>query len=336
MRFPILSRAVSVFLLSAVLPILAFSPALVRAVERGGVEDRLSYYSDYFSFVGADSRGRVAFALDTNRGQDGAEFQAEHFAALHEEHGGWQDVHGSGAFPNPEGTLETIPDSAYFRFTGAPEEGMVIESPQNDLILRIQPVTIHLSRDLKRRFRRMGSAPASLEWGGRMLKGRVIYEFLHYDNWNRLTRRYWGYWRDFQGFYLVVGDTASEEKGDFYLASRKARGDRSKKRVVDGFAVLDRKAIRLQDAEIAVKRRDLALGFYRWPRQWVGQWPAGENKSGIRFRFRRFDRRSFGNWVIGGFAMSIVAGSSLIKASPSRSMASVSSSNKKVPDHATF
>ena len=58
-------------------------------------EERLAYYSDYFSFVGLDDRGRVAFALDTNRGQDGAEFQAEHFVVLHDETDGWQKLGGN-------------------------------------------------------------------------------------------------------------------------------------------------------------------------------------------------------------------------------------------------
>src|SRR3989454_1248443 len=45
----------------------------------------LIYVSDYFSFVGADQEGRVAFALDNNRGRDGEAFQAEHFVVLHDE-----------------------------------------------------------------------------------------------------------------------------------------------------------------------------------------------------------------------------------------------------------
>ena len=39
----------------------------------------LHYVSDYFSFIGQEDRGHVAFALDTNRGRDGKEWQAEHY-----------------------------------------------------------------------------------------------------------------------------------------------------------------------------------------------------------------------------------------------------------------
>jgi hypothetical protein len=50
--------------------------------------------SDYFSFVGADEQGHVAFAIDNNRGRDSNAYsnayQAEHFyAVLHDEHHGW-------------------------------------------------------------------------------------------------------------------------------------------------------------------------------------------------------------------------------------------------------
>ena len=46
------------------------------------------YYSDYFSFIGEDEYGKVAFALDNNRGRDGDTWQAEHFVVMHDEHRG--------------------------------------------------------------------------------------------------------------------------------------------------------------------------------------------------------------------------------------------------------
>ncbi len=46
---------------------------------------KLTYYSDYFSFIGRDDQGMVAFALDNNRGQDKDSWQAEHFVVLHDE-----------------------------------------------------------------------------------------------------------------------------------------------------------------------------------------------------------------------------------------------------------
>jgi hypothetical protein len=295
--------------------LLIFSSAffLMGAFEGARGDERLAYYSDYFSFAGADDQGRVAFAIDTNRGQDGDDFQAEHFVVLHDKHLGWQDIRGSGSFPNPERVLEKVPDSRYFRFNGKPRSGMVIESSINSLALRIQPIDIHLSSNLKDRERWIGSASATLTWNGRALGGRVIYEFLHYDNWNRLTRTYWGFWKDFHGFYTVVGDGITGSSGDFYLTSQLADGDQQKQHAVDGYTILEGNTFRLKDAAIRVEKSSMALGFYRWPEQWSGSWPApsatsGKEKGKITFRIHQIERKSFGNWVIGGFAMSVVEG----------------------------
>ncbi|HZC68106.1 MAG TPA: hypothetical protein VE201_05760, partial [Nitrospirales bacterium] len=97
----------------------------------------LIYVSDYFSFVGADQEGRVAFALDNNRGRDGDAFQAEHFVVLHDEHKGWIDVSGNGPYDNLRKELDRIPDSPSFQFVGVPEAGLTITSTPNQLTLRI-------------------------------------------------------------------------------------------------------------------------------------------------------------------------------------------------------
>ena len=170
------------------------------AVAKASPEERLTYYSDYFSFIGLDDRSRVAFALDTNRGQDGDEFQAEHFVVLHDETDGWQKPDGNGLFPNPDGRLASIPDSVHFRFTGLPGTGMVIESPANRLVLRIKPIPMVIDRQYLNDTYRMGSAPATLNWRDRSLRGRVVYEFVHFSNWNRLTRTYVGFWKNFHGY----------------------------------------------------------------------------------------------------------------------------------------
>ena len=82
------------------------------------VSSTLIYVSDYFSFIGSDSQGRVAFALDTNRGRDGSKYQAEHFVVLHDERQGWVAVEGIGSYPNPKRELAGIPDSAFFTLRG--------------------------------------------------------------------------------------------------------------------------------------------------------------------------------------------------------------------------
>src|SRR5690348_9200299 len=95
----------------------------------------LIYVSDYFSFVGEDHKGHVAFALDNNRGRDGDAYQAEHFLVLHDERQGWVKLAGNGLFQNTKGDLRTIPDSPFFRFQGTPRTGLTITSDMNHLTL---------------------------------------------------------------------------------------------------------------------------------------------------------------------------------------------------------
>lgn len=70
---------------------------------------RLTYYSDYFSFIGRDDQGMVAFALDNNRGQDKDSWQAEHFVVLHDEKTRWQPAKGSGPYENQFGAARAYP-----------------------------------------------------------------------------------------------------------------------------------------------------------------------------------------------------------------------------------
>lgn len=107
----------------------------------------LVYVSDYFSFVGADERGHVAFAIDTNRGRDGDAFPAEHLSiVLHDERSGWVDLTGQGRYENATRELLPIPDSPAFRFVGQPETGVTIAIAVNDLTLRIDPMIERVRR----------------------------------------------------------------------------------------------------------------------------------------------------------------------------------------------
>ncbi len=271
-------------------------------------QERLAYYSDYFSFIGADDRGRVAFALDTNRGQDGVEFQAEHFVVLHDETDGWQKLDGNGSFANPAGKLLSIPNSVHFHFQGLPGTGMIIESPANRLALKIQPIPMVIDRHYLNDRYRMGSAPATLNWRDRSLRGRVIYEFVHFNNWNRLTRTYFGFWKNFHGIYLMTIDPVTKAPGDFYLHSQQSNKRKSLVGLVDGFAVIDGNILHLRDTQIRVGSKRPALGFYLWPNSWTGHWQNETKSERIEFSLRLTERKTFGNWVLGGFAMGIVKG----------------------------
>ena len=263
--------------------------------------EALLYISDYFSFVGEDERGHVAFVLDNNRGQDGDAYQAEHFSMLHEEQTGWIEVAGNGAYENVDRELITIPNSDFFRFTGIPREGITITSAPNHLVLRIDPIPGFLDRTEDQARFWMGSAPAVLEWGDRTLKGRIIYEYLYKPDFNRLTRTYWGLWKDFQGFYLSTG-----RNGDFYLHSQQSEKIASLVGRLVGFSVFEGRLDKMDDIRFEVLQRKFTLGFYRWPTEWRMTW-TGNAGSGF-MQFKLTDRHVLSNWVIGGFAMGIVQG----------------------------
>ncbi len=126
----------------AALPLLTLAAAGCSgdSVAQEPATSTLVYVSDYFSFVGADQEGRVAFALDNNRGRDGEAFQAEHLVVLHDERKGWIDVLGNGPYDNLKKELDRIPDSPSFQFAGVPEAGLTITSAPNRLTLQINPM----------------------------------------------------------------------------------------------------------------------------------------------------------------------------------------------------
>ncbi len=122
MRRSILSVLITIALALPITSSHAQSEPVDRAAS--GAEElpatHLIYVSDYFSFVGQDSQGHVAFAFDNNRGRDGEAYQAEHFLALHDERQGWIALDGNGFFDNTKHDLKTIPDSPSFLFQGPP------------------------------------------------------------------------------------------------------------------------------------------------------------------------------------------------------------------------
>lgn len=269
-----------------------------------GVASTLLYYSDYFSFIGEDEKGRVAFALDNNRGRDGDSWQAEHFVVLHAEQEGrqgWTTVAGNGSYKNQKHELQTIPDSAFFQFEGKPSEGITIHSPKNRLSLKLEPIPFRLKRTHKGGQFLMGSAPGVLEWKGRTLKGRVIYEYLHMPDFNRLTRKYPGMWKDFHGLYAWV-----EGGGDLYIHHQ--QGELFKPLVGElvGFAFLDGKDVALEDLRVEVLETQQAKGTYRWPIHWQGGWTI--NTKPATFDLKLSELNAISNWVVGGFSMGIITG----------------------------
>jgi len=261
----------------------------------------LIYVSDYFSFIGQDNQGHVAFALDNNRGRDGDAYQAEHFLVLHDKRDGWITLTGNGAYENLTHELRVIPDSPFFQFQGTPGTGMIITSAPNRLTLTIEPIPQRTGNRHNSAVTWMGSAPAVLTWNGRTIPGRVIYEYVMMPDFNRLTRTYWGMWNEFQGLYLMA-----DHQDDVYVHSQMSERIAPLVGMLVGFSAFADLTESMKDLNVVLLERDWAWGFYRWPTAWRITWTGP--KGPAMLTLKQTKRQNIANWVIGGFAMGIVQG----------------------------
>jgi hypothetical protein len=260
------------------------------------------FVSDYFSFIGADGKGRVAFAIDNDRYRSGSEFTADAHVVLHDEHLGWIAVSGAGSYDNTKKELLRIPDSPSFKFSGDVNKGIILDSPRNDLKLSVAPMIERLSRLGVESVFSLGSAAATLKWRDRTIRGRVIYEYIFQKNLSPWYSWFSGlFYNDFQGLYLMTDDG-----GDFYFRTSNGEAWSELGEKVLGFQVLGSDSEVLKDLRIEVLERSCAFGLYRWPKTWRVSW---RGKKGIgTLSAQVVDQRTVTNWLIGGFAMGVVTG----------------------------
>jgi hypothetical protein len=260
------------------------------------------FVSDYFSFIGTDERGHVAFAIDNDRARHGKRFVADAHVVLHDEHEGWIDIRGGGSYKNKGEELLSIPDSPYFQFTGEVKNGITLRSPQNLLELTVDPMIERVCRTGSESIYSMGSTSATLKWKDRSIRGRVIYEYIFMKNLSPWCSFVSGlFYNDFQGLYLMTIDG-----GDFYLhTSRNEAWSKTVEREL-GFHVSDEQNESLEDLKIEAPERTLAFGFYRWPHAWRVSWRSGKGQGSLSIKV--MDRKVITNWLIGGFPMAIVRG----------------------------
>ncbi len=264
----------------------------------------LAYVSDFFSFVGRDAVGHVAFALDNNRGQDGDTWQTEHLLILlHDEQKGWQKLEGAGPYENTKKTVLQIPNSSYVEFTGDLATGLTIKHLESQLTLQVQGLHKHvLRREGDSRYQ-MGSAAATMTWQGRTLTGWVIHEHLEMVDFNRLTHQYFDLWTESYGLYAWM-----ENSSDFLTVHQQAEHTPLTPLIGNsvGFTETNHIGEPLQDLQLTVKDSTQAMGFYQWPQGWKGQW-TGQHGSGS-LDVQISDLQVISNFILGGLAMGIIQG----------------------------
>ncbi|MCK6447205.1 MAG: hypothetical protein L6Q99_12520 [Planctomycetes bacterium] len=286
----------------------------LAAAPQEAAKTRYEYRSDFVSFVGRDERGRVAFALDTNRGRDRESFQAEHFGVLYAEGTGWAELAGNGEVANTKKELAAITSSKHYEYTGAPSSGLVIAGKTNELVLTIEPFTAHTHRERKTATFDTGSAAATLTWKGRTLVGRAIWEGCYLPDTNLIADPDMDFFGDgWHGLYALVEPRADAPKattttpalGDLRL--HLAAGDVSKLVLPQqGFLQLDGDARLAKKLEFTPSDWSQGSGFFRWPARWRATWLDREKPAKVDLAL--VDREVILTWVVGGFAVAIAKG----------------------------
>lgn len=290
----------------------------LAAAPQDVAKTRYEYRSDFLSFVGRDERGRVAFALDTNRGRDRDRFQAEHFGVLYAEGTGWVELVGNGDVPNSKKELAAITSSKHYEYSGSPRSGLVVAGKTNELELTIEPFAVHTHRERKAATFDTGSAAATLTWKGRTLVGRAIWEGCYLPDANLIADPDMDFFGDgWHGLYAVVdaradtpgSATTKPPLGDLRL--HLADGDISKLVLPQqGFLQLDGEARLAKKLEFTPSDWSQGNGFFRWPSRWRANWLDRERTAKIDLALE--DREVILTWVVGGFAVAIAKGELVI------------------------
>ncbi len=284
--------------------------ALPQAESPAPKPAKQEYTSDFVAFVGADTEGKVIFALDTNRGRDKQKFQAEHFAVLYDEKAGWVELSGNGEYPNPSSALTAIPDSKHYRFEGAPEKGWTIIGAENQVKLAVDALVLRTRSNVGADEFVTRSAAATLTWKQRTLRGRAIYEWTRLVEKNLITDPSTGTFGDgWHGAYLLAGDggelRAHLTDGDV----KELLHERSGFLVTGGSIGVGGKSgfgAELSKLEFEPARWAQGRGFYRWPTRWNLSWGEGAAKAKAVLSISH--RENIANWGVGAFGVAVVEG----------------------------
>jgi hypothetical protein len=220
---------------------------------------------------------------------------------MYDEKEGWVDLEGSQHYENSDELLERIPDSAFFQFRGSFEAGTTMLSAVNAVMMTVGPLPRVLHRENADGIFWVGGAPATLEWKGRRLQGRVLAEYLQRHNWNRFTADFTANWRNFNGLYLMTDADA-----DFYMHYHEREGGSDLTGRLVGLASWGTPApIAHIDFRI-IESEPADGGKYRWPTRWQVDFQHGDKV--YRLSLERRTQKHISHWDTGGFAMSVVSG----------------------------
>lgn len=287
-----------------------------------GCHQGRAFYSDYISFVGADSRGRVGFAIDDDRQINGSGKEVEIHVMMHDESTGYISLAGNGTFKTPGSNLIPLASTKEFQFLplqtsafnrsqSARKQGFRLISKVNGLSLRVEPIVDRIGQQTRDGKIEIGSASATMKWSGRLLKGRVIYEYVVIPRLPSLYALVSGlFYNDFAGLYLKVG-----QNGDYYsFSSRKSSFGNLDlwNRLQDGMFVspnpMPRQSVdaHISNFKIKTTKRRWAGGFFSWPTSWSATWQSHSNECSLHARV--VDHRDIKWWLIGGYSMDVVSG----------------------------
>ena len=280
------------------------SPEEVAEIESRIAEAEVAMFSDYYSFVGLDQRGWIAFAIDNNRQRAVGRYEADHATFMYDGESGFVDIAGYGKYETEDQALLHVPDSPDFTFERSETE-TIVKSTKHDLTLRFGALNAHFHENKPDASIIMGIAPATLSWQGRELTGDIVGERLGFKDFDRrdmgsmLAKQSLSN-RSFQGLYLMT------EYGEIiYLrASTMEMGLVGGPSAV-GFGQYGDHSGMLSSLSITADQWRSAPGLYKVPRAWTATW--GTDRKYL-LTLAEVDSKVYTNWGLGGFVMSFVEG----------------------------
>ncbi len=281
-----------------------------------------AFYSDYISFVGQDPSGHVSFAIDDDRWQSGKGHKVEIHVVLHDEIKGYVSVIGNGTYSEPGRSLAPLATSPDFNFIGNPGEGIQLSSQPNQISLNVKPIVARIGHRTKAGTIVIGSADATMRWQGRVLPGRVTYEYLIISKMPAWYSFFSGLmFNNFNGLYLLVGNNGdlyihSSHKNSFsgiwadLLGGTFVAPDENNSPVSTDLNVQVPEST-LPNLKFKTAKSSWSYGVFSWPTQWQAAWDVNSPEHSTTkavLELHVVHHKTIKWWFIGGYSLDIVRG----------------------------